>query len=324
MTDEIFNGLEHLGFKDTSNLNLYEIEEDTAKDKSNLGKTEEDKILSLLYTKTITYPVCNKTFKSLAVKSSAYKLNSRDSDLFMRYFLINPYFYDVWICEDCGYAAMKADFLNVKSYEIDSVSENITPRWKKKNYPEIYDVNIAIERYKLSLLNYVVMKSKSSKKAVNCLKIAWMYRLIDSESAKDKEIIFLKEALKGFEYAYYNESFPIYGMDSFTIMYLIGELNRRVENYDNSLLWFSKVITTPGVKGKLKEMARTQKDLARLGLENSKNSHSNIHNDIDNDIDIEDENFTIKKEIDNNSEVKKSEKKENKKGFFSKLFGKNN
>lgn len=320
MTDEIFNGLEYLGFKDTSNLNLYEIEEDTAKDKSNLGKTEKDKILSLLYTKTITCPVCNKTFKSLAVKSSAYKLNSRDSDLFMRYFLINPYFYDVWICEDCGYAAMKADFLNVKSYEIDSVAENITPRWKKKNYPEIYDVNIAIERYKLSLLNYVVMKSKSSKKAVNCLKIAWMYRLIDSESAKEKELLFMKESLTGFEYAYYNESFPIYGMDSFTIMYLIGELNRRVGNYDNALLWFSKVITTPGVKSKLKEMARTQKDLARLGLENSKNSHSDIHNDMD----IEDENFTIEKEIENNSDVKKTEKKETKKGFFSKLFGKNN
>lgn len=311
MKDEIFNGLEHLGFNDTSNINLYETEEDLTKDKdkSNLDKTEEDKILPLLYTKTITCPVCNNTFKSLAVKSSAYKLDSRDSDLFMRYFLVNPYFYDVWLCENCGYAAMKADFLNIRSYEIDSIKENITPKWKKKEYPKIYDANIAIERYKLSLLNYVVMKSKSSKKAVNCLKIAWMYRLID---AKDKEIIFMKEALTGFEYSYYNEKFPIYGMDSFTIMYLIGELNRRIENYDNALLWFSKVITSPGVKIKLKEMARTQKDLAKVELENLKNVNNHK----------EDENYEIIKEIEKNSEPPKENKEESKKGLFSKLFGK--
>ena len=130
-------------------------------------------------------------------------------------------------------------------------------------YPEVYDVHIAIERYKLSLLNYVIINSKSSKKAINCMKLAWMYRLLDTEDAKEMELIFLKQALEGLSDAYYSEAFPIYGMDKYSVMYLIGELNRRIGNTENSLVWFSNVITTPNVKQNLKELARDMKDLIK-------------------------------------------------------------
>ncbi|MNP08774.1 hypothetical protein D3C76_1008570 [compost metagenome] len=52
-------------------------------------------------------------------------------------------------------------------------------------------------------------------------------------------------------------------MHRYSIMYLIGELNRRVGNYDEALRWFSSVITTPGVPQKVKDLARDCKDLIK-------------------------------------------------------------
>ena len=139
----------------------------------------------------------------------------------------------------------------------------ITPKWHGRLYPEIYDVNIAIERYKLSLLSYVIINAKSSKKAINCIKLAWMYRLLETEGAKEMELKYLNQALEGLSDAYYVEEFPLYGMDKYSIMYLIGELNRRTCHAENSLIWFNSVITTPNVKESLKKLARDMKYLIK-------------------------------------------------------------
>lgn len=59
---------------------------------------------------------------------------------------------------------MKRDFNKIRSFQINSVKEKITPTWIPKVYPEVYNIDIAIERFKLSLLNYVVIESPYSKK----------------------------------------------------------------------------------------------------------------------------------------------------------------
>lgn len=258
MDKNIFSGLENLGFNNIQDVNLYNNETEAIKE-----KTEENKQKSLLYSKEVICPVCGHTFKALTVKSSSYRMIKKDSDFFIRYSLINPYFYDVWLCNSCGYSAMKTDFYTIRSIAIAEVQKSISSKWKGRMYPELYDVHIAIERYKLSLLNYVITNAKSSKKAINCIKLAWMYRLLNTDHAKEMEQVFLKQALEGLNDAYYAESFPIYGMDKYSAMYLIGELNRRIGHAEDSLVWFSNVITTPNVPQKLKELARDMKDLIK-------------------------------------------------------------
>lgn len=294
MDKKIFSGLESMGLDDISGIKIYNKETEVVKEAK-----EEPKEKTLLYTKEVTCPACGHVFKAIAVKSSAYRMLKKDSDFFIRYSLINPYFYDVWSCNSCGYAAMKIDFNTLRGAEIDAIHKSITPKWKGRLYPEVYDVHVAIERYKLSLLNYVVTNAKSSKKAINCLKLAWMYRLIETEDAKEMELVFLKQALEGLNDAYYSEDFPLYGMDKYSIMYLIGELHRRIGNHEDSLVWFSNVITTPNVKQSLKELARDMKDLIK-------------------------EEGALSASIDNlsepSSESLNSENTTKKPGFFSKIF----
>lgn len=220
----------------------------------------ESAVKNLLYDKSYTCPVCGNEFKAKALKACAYRLQKSDSDFYKTYSLINPYFYDVVLCSNCGYAAIHNTFSRIRQSQVQAVLESIKSKWHKRNYPEIYDVNIAIERYKLSLLNYVVINAKSSVKAINCLKLSWMYRLINDA---DNELNFQKQALKEFNDAYFNEDFPLCGMDKYTSIYLIGELNRRTGNKEEALRWFSEVITTPNVKPRIKNLARDQRDLIK-------------------------------------------------------------
>jgi uncharacterized protein (DUF2225 family) len=258
MDKKIFSGLESMGLDNITDIKIYNKETEAVKEES-----EQNKEKSALYNKEVTCPVCGRSFKAIAIKSSAIRMLKKDSDFFIRYSTINPYFYDVWLCNSCGYAAMKVDFHTLRSAEIEAIQKSITPKWNGRMYPEVYNVHIAIERYKLSLLNYVITNSKSSKKAINCMKLAWMYRLIETDDAKEMELVFLNQALEGLSDAYYCEDFPIYGMDKYSAMFLIGELNRRLGHSDNSLVWFSNVITTPNVPQKLKELARDMKDLIK-------------------------------------------------------------
>ena len=158
----IFAGLEDLGFKDISNIEIYKKSEDK-EDNKDKESEENSKIKEemLLYDKKVVCPVCENNFLANAVKTSGYKMKKRDSDFYIKYDIINPYFYDVWICNVCGYASMKSDFHKLKKFEIESIQKNITPKWRGRKYPAIYDINIAIERYKLALLNYSVIGCES-------------------------------------------------------------------------------------------------------------------------------------------------------------------
>lgn len=229
------------------------------KDLSN--KNDKDTIdTKNLFFKEILCPVCENKFKTLAVKVDAPRVKSRDSDLFIRYSSENPYFYEVWVCPNCGYSALKVDFEKIRKYQKDLVREKITSKWINREYPLPFNEKVAIERYKLALLNAVVTESKESTKAIICLKIAWMYRLLSEE---DNEKNYLSQALLSFNDTYINEKLPVYGLDRFSIMFLIGEINRRIGEEKTALRWFSEVITSIGSPQKVKEMARDGKDKIR-------------------------------------------------------------
>lgn len=217
-------------------------------------------IRDYLFDKTVTCPVCNSIFKTTCVKSKTARILSKDSDFFIRYIHVNPYFYDVWICNSCGYAAMKSDFENLRTFNKEFVFSNISPKWRPRKYPRVLDIDLAIERYKLALLNAVLIKLPDSTKGMISLKIAWMYRLLDNHKL---EKIFIGQALNGFNSAYSTEVFPIYGLQRDSMMYLLGELNRLLGNNSEALLWFSKTIVNTNSSYKIKELARTGKDLIK-------------------------------------------------------------
>ena len=221
----------------------------------------KDDVVNYLFKKTVTCPVCNSVFKSICVKSKTSRIESKDSDFFIRYTpKVNPYFYDVWLCNSCGYAAMKSDFEHIRNFRKNMVKSNITPKWTPRDYPETFDEKMAIERYKLALLNAMLISSPESTKAMIALKIAWMYRLLEDH---DSELSFLKQAVQGFINTYQYEHLPVYGLQKDSLTYLIGELYRKLGDDHEALIWLAKTLGDTNASYKIKEMARTSKNIIK-------------------------------------------------------------
>lgn len=257
----IFSGLENMGFGNLSGIELYK------KPEQNQVKSEKTKKMSYIYDKTVKCPVCQKETKIKATKKGSYRLTRQDSDLMNHYDGINPMFYSMTFCSECGYTALANTFFNLKDYQIEAIRQKISANWKKPSYPkEEYDLEFAMQQHKLALLNAAVKEAKSSEKALICLKLSWLCRMKEDQ---DNEKRFQQMALMGFEDAYNVEAFPLTGgLEKYQTLYLIGELHRRLGNYENSLRYFSEVITSPNVGQKLKDKAREQKDLLREQMEN--------------------------------------------------------
>ena len=277
MLEKIFASLKPLGFNNVDNIDIYKTKEDTVDPiKNNIAK--EIDINSLLYDKTVICPVCNNSFNMKVVKTYAPRISSKDSDFLIRYQNINPLLYEVWVCPFCGYAALKSKFPKLKSYEKNLIILKICNQWKGKKYPPIITEELAIERYKIALLNAIVTESRDSTKAYICLKIAWIYRLLQKT---EEEQEFLVKALEGFLLAYENEITPFYGLDTYSLMYLIGELYRRTKDYDNAIIWYSRVITNRNANYRIKDKARDMKAIAKEAkdvelMKNSDYEHSKV------------------------------------------------
>ena len=77
------------------------------------------------------------------------------------------------------------------------------------------------------------------------------------------------------------EDTHIYGLDTYSLIYMIGELYRRTGDYHNAILWLGKVITGPGAGPKIKDKARDMRDLAReMEIESVKLQAQNFSLDV--------------------------------------------
>ena len=99
-----------------------------------------------------------------------------------------------------------------------------------------------------------------------CIRIAWLYRFKEDEREHD----FIRFALKYYTEAYENERFPVDKLDEYTCVYIIAELNRRAGYYEESVKWFSKLISSPEARNKpaLIEAAREQYQLVKSAVNN--------------------------------------------------------
>ncbi|MDK2934847.1 MAG: uncharacterized protein PWQ67_2733 [Clostridia bacterium] len=254
---EVFEDLKDLGFDNLTDISIYNAEDKIDKNKKNMNSME-GREENYLFDRKLKCPVCESNITVRAVKSSSIRIISRDTDFMIYYKDPNPLFYDAWVCTQCGYSAISSQFYNISEAQKKVVREKVCSKWKQKSYGHVYTIDTAIERYKLALLTSVVKNTKTSERALMCIKLAWLYRLKKDSENENK---FLSLALQGFINAFEKEQFPISGMDQASLTYLIGELYRRLGDNDHALLWFSKVFSTNMAKSKIKEMAREQKYL---------------------------------------------------------------
>jgi uncharacterized protein (DUF2225 family) len=220
-----------------------------------------------LYNKNIVCPVCGAKLDVTKVKAKGCKVASRDTDYCVYYEDLNPLFYNIWVCEFCGYAAQEDKFETIIQKDRAAVKETISPHWTRRSFTGERNVDNAIEVHKLALYNLQVRKANASEFAKVCIRIAWLFRLKKDE----KENEFLQFALNCYSETYEKESFPADKLDEYTCMYMIAELSRRLGKYDDAIKWFSKIMGSPDARKNrnLLDNVREQYELAKEQMKNA-------------------------------------------------------
>lgn len=232
------------------------------------------KTLSHLYDREINCPVCGIDFHTKKVRTSAIRVVKRDYDFCPYYKSENPLFYNVFVCPNCGYAALESTFSKINDIEKEKIKKFITSRWKQRSYGGERSLDIAIEVYKLALICYQLLESNYSTIGKVCLRLAWFYRYTNDEREKE----FLKFTINSFHKAYTDERLDKAEYDEVVILYLLGELNRRIGNYKDAIKWFDKALSHPEIKRKrhIELKARDQWSLTREEYNKVKSSSVNV------------------------------------------------
>ncbi len=274
----IFSGFEKLGL---GNLGGEQLFEDPRKKQVQAKKEEPTRKLQLvneedfLFDKKYKCPVCESDFDAKTVRTGKVRMKNVDIDLRPDYDELDQNKYDVIACPSCGYAALSRYFPTLNKYQIDDIRIKICMNYKHEPYDDpTYSYDYAKRLYQLALANAVVKKAKNSEKAYICLKTAWVVRgetqRLDPEDegydakkaendAQEKEL--LKNALNGFIMARQTEEFPIAGMDSTTLDYLIAALAVETDEREVASKMISELLVSRTANSRIKDKARFLKEM---------------------------------------------------------------
>ncbi len=225
---------------------------------------------SLFYYKDQTCPVCGRIFAQTRVRSSLCIVERRDSDYRVQYRNCNPNWYAVMVCPTCNYAAPRSFFGDLSDEEREA-SRPILGQFPLKDLTGERTLLEVAECYERAVQCAQVRKLKPSILGNLYMQTAWAYWEIN-EKVKEQE--FLNLALEAYLEAYNYERVPANRMSLGDLVYLIGELNRRTERYEEAVIWFSKVAEMQDVRPGTIRLAREMWQLARDAYRRGPAEHS--------------------------------------------------
>lgn len=190
-----------------------------------------------LYESKIACIYCETIFQSTRVRPSFKRASSVDSDFCGHYVKgVNPDYYVVRICPSCGFASTENGFDKLSDIQKKNYYEQIGVNWRGQSFSGERTAKQAMASYKLALLTAQVTGVKDRVLAGILHHIAWLYRYEKNEAEERR---FLKFALDAYIRVFETEGVSV---NDAKLMYLIGELNRRIGEDNEAVKWFSRVV----------------------------------------------------------------------------------
>ena len=214
-----------------------------------------------LYSKKAICPICGKQFFSMKAKVNSCKVKKKDEDFCIHYEDLNPMYYEVFVCPSCAYAAPENSFKELTEKEVKLLKEAFSGREVSRSFCGQRSLDDATAAYKLAIHTAELRKASASVLAGLCLRLAWLYRF----KGDKQEQLFLEYSLRNYLEAYDKEPLPIGNLNEISLMYLLGELSRRLGKLDDAITWFEKAATNPEKKENpmIEKLAREQWALTR-------------------------------------------------------------
>ncbi|BFT69761.1 DUF2225 domain-containing protein [Paenibacillus sp. P36] len=189
-----------------------------------------------LYEISVKCTYCDNSFKSMKVRPSFKKASKTDADFCVHYKGINPDYYIVRICPYCGYAHTENFSDKWKSAQREAFHEKIAKNWTMRSFGGERTWETTLQGYKLALVSAQIKEEKSRVVAGLLHHLAWLYR---TKGDWEQEKRFLAFALEAYVHVYENEGMEL---NNARLMFLMGELNRRLGRFSDAVKWFSRII----------------------------------------------------------------------------------
>jgi uncharacterized protein len=220
--------------------------------------------LKPLFDKKVNCPICSNSYLTKKLRSRFIKVEEIEADFFTHYKdkELNPIFYEVNVCPKCGFSFVDTFSSYYPPGSISLIKAQVSANWKERDYSGERTVEQAVEVYKLAVLSGSLKQEKHVVMAGLCLRLAWIYRLLENSV---QEMRFMKLALEKYKNSYLESDYIGTQLTEMRLIYLIGELSRRLGYPEEAVKNFSKVVNhhNRSVESKLVEMAREQWYLIR-------------------------------------------------------------
>lgn len=190
-----------------------------------------------LYTTMKTCICCETSYQTSRVRPSFKKADSRDTDFRACYKgEINPDYYVACVCPECGFASTENGMSSMTDAQRQTYYSEIGARWTYRDYGGSRTRAQALVCFKLALVCAGLAGEKERVVAGILHHIAWLYR---AEGGAEQEQRFLRYALDAYVAVFETEGVSL---NNAKLMYLIGELHRRIGDPRTAVRWFSRVV----------------------------------------------------------------------------------
>lgn len=220
-----------------------------------------------LYDITVTCSFCTNTYKTMKVRPSFKKAIKTDTDFCTYFKEVNPDFYVVRVCPFCGYAHTENFTDKWTTEQREVFFEKVSKNWSMRDLCGERSWDDARQCYKLALLSAQIKGEKSRVVAGLLHHLAWLYRYTGDKEQETRFLVFALDA--------YVNVFETEGLDlnNARLMYLMGELSRRLHRFQDAVKWFSRIINDRKImdagmiRASREQWITTREDMVALRME---------------------------------------------------------
>ena len=218
---------------------------------------------SPLYQVEKNCPICDKSFTVTKTRGQMIPIKT-DTDFCTHYADLNPYYYAIWVCSHCGFAAHEDRFFSLLEPQREKLKQFLAGRQVNLDLTGPRTWEQAVTAHKLAIYYASMVTLPASHVASLTLRLAWLYRE-KQMVAEEQEM--LQKAIDAYKAAFMKEKMPIGNLSEVTLTYLIGELLRRVGNFEEALSYLGRVVSNPQAKNekRILDLAREAWHEARDG-----------------------------------------------------------
>ncbi len=218
-------------------------------------------------------PICEEKTRVIHTKSRLIT-ESQDLDLCTHYKDFNPYLYNVWACEHCGFAAEETKFRgHIPQRTKDKIRAFLQTNNLAQPFIEERTTEDALSFYEIAILFSEIFEPSPGRQANLYQKMAWCLRYKEPYTDKEKE--YLRKAAELYEMSLETERYPIGKMTDDMAQYIISAIYFLLEDYDSAVKQLSRIMNNQTLRAtapKIFEKARDMwQDIKRIKSVQEKN-----------------------------------------------------